>query len=72
MEGEAERRADGLTDMEMQTVTFATLQRLFKMLSFCFFINYAECEIRIFLVEKQMAHEHDTHFHKCVHTFTIM
>ena len=41
MEESVERGTDGWTDMEMQTVTFATLQSLLKILSFQFLIRYA-------------------------------
>jgi hypothetical protein len=41
MERGTERRADGGTDIEMQTVTFATLQTLVNMKIFQFLINHA-------------------------------
>jgi hypothetical protein len=72
MEGGIEKRADDWTDMEMQTVTFGTLQTLLKMLIFQFLINFTQYEIRICLEEQQMASEHFTHFHKFVHRFNIM
>jgi hypothetical protein len=42
MDGGVERKADGWNDMEMQTVTFATLQTLFK---FKYFVSYKLCII---------------------------
>jgi hypothetical protein len=47
----AERMADGWTDMEVQTVIFTTLQTLLKMRIFQILMNYALCDIRIFLYE---------------------
>jgi len=49
MEGGKERKADGWTDMEMQTVTFATLQTLLKLRIFQFLMNYAKYDNRNFL-----------------------
>ena len=67
MEGGIVRNADGWTDMEMQTVTFATLQTLSKEFILQFLINYVKYETRIFLEEQKMARKHFTHLHKLVY-----
>jgi hypothetical protein len=40
MEGGIERKADGWRDMELQTVTSATLKTLLKIQIFLFLLNY--------------------------------